>query len=116
MDQKIFNRMNAVLFMVQDDAVLRRIMESSFSIQYDVTLKQAIIDFYTMKQYQLLKPEYLNTVDHSVIEKGIVKALIDGVDNADPGGRYRCCAGRLTAPSLALIRTAFALYRKMRII
>lgn len=59
--------------MVQDDAVLRRIMEPTFSIQYDVTLKQAIIDFYKMKQYQLLKPEYLDTVDDSVIEKWIVK-------------------------------------------
>jgi AcrR family transcriptional regulator len=73
MDQKIFNRMNAVLFMVQDDAVLRRIMEPSFSIQYDVTLKQAITDFYKMKQYQLLKPEYLDTVDDSVFEEWIVK-------------------------------------------
>jgi AcrR family transcriptional regulator len=75
MDQNIFNRMNAVLFMVQDDAVLRRFMEPSFSIHYDVTLKQAIIDFYKMKQYQLLKPEYLDTVDDSVIEKDIVKIL-----------------------------------------
>ena len=75
MDQKIFNRMNAVLFMVQDDAVLRRIMEPLFSIQYDITLKQAIMDFYYMKQSQLLKPEYLDTVDDSVIENGIVKIL-----------------------------------------
>ncbi|WCK55723.1 TetR/AcrR family transcriptional regulator [Aneurinibacillus sp. Ricciae_BoGa-3] len=75
MEQKIFNRMNAVLFMVQDDAVLRRFMEPSFSIQYDVTLKQAITDFYKMKQYQLLKPEYLDTVDDSVIEKEIVRVL-----------------------------------------
>jgi hypothetical protein len=75
MDQKIFNRMNALLFMVQDDAVLRRIVEPSFSIQYDVTLKQAIVDFYKMKQYQLLKPEYLDTVDDSIIEKWIVKIL-----------------------------------------
>ncbi len=61
--------------MVQDDAVLRRFMEPSFSIQYDVTLKQAIIDFYKMKQYQLLRPEHLNTVDDSVIEKEVSKVL-----------------------------------------
>jgi AcrR family transcriptional regulator len=76
MDQKFFNRMNAVLFMVQDDAVLRRIMEPSFSIQYDVTMKQAIVDFYKMKEYQLLKPEYLDTVDDSIIEKESVKILL----------------------------------------
>ncbi|AKG35833.1 TetR/AcrR family transcriptional regulator [Paenibacillus durus] len=75
MDQQIFNSVNAVLFMVQDDAVLRRIMEPSFSIQYDVTLKQAIFDYYKMKQYQLLKPEYLDTVDDSAIEKDIVRIL-----------------------------------------
>lgn len=75
MKQKIFNKLNAVLFMVQDDAVLRRFMEPSFSIQYDVTLKQAIIDFYKMKEYQLLKPEHLDTVDDSVIEKGVSKVL-----------------------------------------
>jgi AcrR family transcriptional regulator len=75
MDQKLFNRINAVLFMVQDDAVLRRLMDPSFSIQYDVTLKQAIMDFYKMKQYQLLKPEFMDTVDDSVIEKEIIKIL-----------------------------------------
>lgn len=75
MDQKIFNRLNAVLFMVQDDAVLRRFMEPSFSIQYDVTLKQAIIDFYKMKQYQLFKPEYLDTVDDSDFENRVAKIL-----------------------------------------
>ncbi|GAY77629.1 hypothetical protein NBRC111894_3183 [Sporolactobacillus inulinus] len=48
-------------------------MEPSFSIQYDVTLKQAIMDFYKMKEYQLLKPEHLDTVDDSVIEKRFLK-------------------------------------------
>ncbi|MFB5265385.1 TetR/AcrR family transcriptional regulator [Paenibacillus enshidis] len=75
MEQNIFNRMNAVLFMVQDDAVLRRMMEPSFSIQYDVTLKQAIIDFYNMKKYQLLTPEYLDSIDDSVVENEIAKIL-----------------------------------------
>nr|WP_208629889.1 TetR/AcrR family transcriptional regulator [Paenibacillus ferrarius] len=75
MEQQIFNRMNAVLFMVQDDAVLRRFIEPSFSIQYDITLKQAIMDFYNMKQYQLLKPEYLKTIDDSDMERKIVNIL-----------------------------------------
>jgi AcrR family transcriptional regulator len=75
MEQQIFNRLNAVLFMVQDDAVLRRFIEPSFSIQYDITLKQAIMDFYNMKQYQLLKPEYLNMIDDSDMERKIVHIL-----------------------------------------
>ncbi|WP_123042563.1 TetR/AcrR family transcriptional regulator [Cohnella candidum] len=75
MEQQIFNRLNAVLFMVQDDAVLRRFIEPSFSIQYDITLKQAIMDFYHMKKYQLLKPEYLKMTDDSNMEGKIVHLL-----------------------------------------
>ncbi|MMZ64033.1 hypothetical protein D1872_263280 [compost metagenome] len=75
MEQQIFNRLNAVLFMVQDDAVLRRFIEPSFSIQYDITLKQAIMDYYRMKQYQLLKPEYLKKIDDSHMEGKIVHIL-----------------------------------------
>ncbi|MFD0696218.1 TetR/AcrR family transcriptional regulator [Paenibacillus sp. GCM10027628] len=75
MEQQIFNRLNAVLFMVQDDVVLRRFIEPSFSIQYDITLKQAIMDFYNMKQYQLLKPEYLKMIDDSEMETKIVNIL-----------------------------------------
>lgn len=75
MEQQIFNRLNAVLFMVQDDAVLRRFIEPSFSIQYDITVKQAIMDFYYMKQYQLLKPEYLKMIDDSDMERKIVHIL-----------------------------------------
>ncbi|KZE80526.1 TetR family transcriptional regulator [Paenibacillus elgii] len=75
MDQGFFNRINAALFMVQDDAVLRRIMEPTFSIQYDLTLRQALLDFYKLKKYQLFKPEYLNTTEDSVMEKEIVQIL-----------------------------------------
>lgn len=75
MEQQIFNRLNAVLFMVQDDAVLRRFIEPSFSIQYDITLKQAIMDYHHMKQYQLLKPEYLKMIDNSNMEGEIVHIL-----------------------------------------
>lgn len=75
MEQQIFNRLNAVLFMVQDDAVLRRFIEPTFSIQYDITLKQAIMDYYHMKQYQLLKPEYLKMIDNSNMEREIIHIL-----------------------------------------
>jgi len=75
MEQQVFNRLNAVLSMVQDDAVLRRFIEPSFSIQYDITLKQAIMDYYRMKKYQLLKPEYLNQIDDSDMERKIVHIL-----------------------------------------
>lgn len=76
MDQGIFNRMNAVLSLVQDDAMLRRIMEPTFSIQwYDLTLKQAVMEFYRMKKYQMIRPEHWNKVDDSRIEDQVVSIL-----------------------------------------
>lgn len=76
MDEKVFNRMNAVLSLVQDDATLRRIMEPTFSIQwYDLTLKQAIIEYYKMKQYQMIRPEHLDTIDDSNFESQVAEIL-----------------------------------------
>lgn len=76
MDQNIFNRMNAVLALVQDDATLRRIMEPTFSIQwYDLTLKQAVMEFYQIKKYQMIRPEHLDTIDDSDFENQVVKIL-----------------------------------------
>ncbi|MDU4694503.1 MULTISPECIES: TetR/AcrR family transcriptional regulator [Paenibacillus] len=76
MDQKVFNRMNAVLSLVQDDATLRRIMEPTFSIQWvDLTLKQAIIEYYKMKKYQMIRPEHLETIDDANLESQVVEIL-----------------------------------------
>ncbi|MEM5013651.1 TetR/AcrR family transcriptional regulator [Niallia taxi] len=76
MDENIFNRIHIALSLVQDDASLRRIMEPTFSIQwYDLTLKQAVMEYYKMKQYQVIRPDYLDTVDDSGIEKEIIRIL-----------------------------------------
>ncbi|MCH4569474.1 TetR/AcrR family transcriptional regulator [Bacillus sp. ES1-5] len=75
MEQGYFNKMNAQLFMVQDDVMLRRIIDHSFCIQYDITLKKAILDFYELKKYQLFKPEYIEAIDDSKIEKEVIAIL-----------------------------------------
>ncbi|CAG7616725.1 TetR/AcrR family transcriptional regulator [Paenibacillus allorhizosphaerae] len=67
----IFNPINATLFMVQDDVVLRRILEPSFTIQFDLTLKKSLLDFYALKKYQLIAADQLDTVDDSLMEKEI---------------------------------------------
>ncbi|WP_342576617.1 TetR/AcrR family transcriptional regulator [Paenibacillus sp. FSL M8-0142] len=75
MEQGVFNRLNAALFMVQDDAVLRRIMDPLFSIHYDMTLKQALMDFYQLKKYQLFQPDHVDSVQDSRTEQEIVNIL-----------------------------------------
>lgn len=71
----IFNPINPVLFLVQDDVVLRRILEPSFTIQFDITLKKALMDFYMIKKYQFITPNLLNTVDDAAMEKKILQII-----------------------------------------
>ncbi|QYR20763.1 TetR/AcrR family transcriptional regulator [Paenibacillus sp. sptzw28] len=75
LEKGIFNRINFTLFMVQDEVVLRHIFEPMFAIQYDLTLKQALLDFYKLKKIQLFKPEMLDKVDDAAAEQQISDAL-----------------------------------------
>jgi hypothetical protein len=75
LEKGVFNRINFTLFMVQDEVVLRRIFEPMFAIQYDLTLKQALFDFYTLKKIQLFKPEMLDEVDDAAAEQQISDVL-----------------------------------------
>ncbi|MNO03497.1 hypothetical protein D3C81_2242220 [compost metagenome] len=51
-------------------------MEPTLSIQwYDLTLKQAIIEYYKMKKYQMIKPEHLDTIDDSNFEIQVADIL-----------------------------------------
>jgi AcrR family transcriptional regulator len=75
MEKGVFNQINATLFTIQDEVVLRRIVEPSFSIRYDLTLKKALFDFYILKKHQLIKPELLHTVDDSAMENQISEMM-----------------------------------------
>lgn len=71
----VFIPINPTLFLIQDDVVLRRILEPSFTIQFDLTLKKALMDFYLIKKHQLITPNLLNTVDDSLMEKKISQVI-----------------------------------------
>lgn len=75
MDHGEFNRINAMLFIVQDEVVLRHIVDPAFSIQYDLTLKQSLLDFYTLKKYQIFKPELLAKADDTELEEHITQII-----------------------------------------
>ncbi|WP_054860123.1 TetR family transcriptional regulator [Gracilibacillus sp. JCM 18860] len=70
-EKGIFNNINPILFMIQDDSVLRKMFEPSFSVRYNVTLKQAILDYYQMKKFQLIAPEWLGIADDDLIIKEV---------------------------------------------
>ncbi|MGQ8874696.1 hypothetical protein [Paenibacillus sp. TSA_86.1] len=75
MTQGIFNRISPVLYMIQDEAVIRRIAESSFSITHDMTIRQALFDFYIMKKHQLLHPSCMESLDDQPVKAYINKLI-----------------------------------------
>jgi AcrR family transcriptional regulator len=75
MNQGIFNRISPVLYMIQDEAVIRRIAEPSFSITHDMTIRQALFEFYVMKKHQLMHPSRLGNLDDQPV-KAYINELI----------------------------------------
>ncbi|MCC3375067.1 TetR/AcrR family transcriptional regulator [Cohnella sp. REN36] len=73
--QGFFNPINATLYLVQDDATLRQIVDPSFSIKYDLTAKQALMDYYRSKKYQLFRPAHLDDAEDAEAEKEIAQIL-----------------------------------------
>lgn len=71
MERGIFNRINPILYMIQDEAVIRRLAEPSFSITYDMTIRQALFDFYLMKKNQLLNPTMIAPLDDQPVKEHI---------------------------------------------
>ncbi|MCR2806018.1 TetR/AcrR family transcriptional regulator [Paenibacillus soyae] len=71
----VFNPINPALFLVQDDVVLRRILEPAFTIQFDITLKQALLDYYLIKKQQLITPSFLDSVDDAGMDKKILQVI-----------------------------------------
>ncbi|WP_028400339.1 TetR/AcrR family transcriptional regulator [Ectobacillus panaciterrae] len=67
----LFNEINPIIFMAEDDIVLRRLLDPVFSIQYEITVKKAIFDYYVMKKLQLIKAKYLEEVDDAVMDAKI---------------------------------------------
>lgn len=75
MTKGVFNRISPVLYMIQDEAVIRRIAEPSFSITHDMTIRQALFEFYVMKKHQLMHPSRLEDLDDQPV-KAYINELI----------------------------------------
>ncbi|MBB3128699.1 AcrR family transcriptional regulator [Paenibacillus rhizosphaerae] len=74
-DKGIFRSINPVVFFLQDDPVLRRLMDPFLLNYYNTTLKQQFLDYYTIKKASLFKDNFLNTVEDKLIEQKITDIL-----------------------------------------
>jgi AcrR family transcriptional regulator len=64
----VFLPMNAVLILLQDELILRSIIDPVFLMEHDLTLKALLYDYYLLQKYQWLVPEVHNQVDDTPIK------------------------------------------------
>lgn len=74
MKERVFNELNASILIIQDGIVLEKLVNTTFLMEEELSLKQALFDYYVAKKTQVLKPEYLqSTVNEDI------NAMVDGI-------------------------------------
>jgi AcrR family transcriptional regulator len=63
----VLNELNPSILIIQDEAVLGKLVNSSFLIDEELSLKQALFDYYVAKKFQVLRPEYLQNTENEDI-------------------------------------------------
>lgn len=64
-DKGIFNLINEKFIILQDDVLLRDIINIKYLIYNQMSIQQVLHDYYQLKKIQLFKPEKLSIVDDS---------------------------------------------------
>ena len=65
----IFNELNPAIVIMQDEAVLQKMLNSTYLTQEGLSLKQALSDYYEAKKVQILAPESLKSKDNEGIHE-----------------------------------------------
>jgi hypothetical protein len=63
----VFNELNASILIIQDESVLGKLVNTSFLMEEELSLKQALFDYYVAKKSQVLKPEHLQYTENEDI-------------------------------------------------
>jgi AcrR family transcriptional regulator len=75
MDLGVFHRMNSGILLIQLDVVLRRILDPKLLMLHNMTLKQALLDYYQAMKHQIFKEEWIHE-DQAGIESFISEMII----------------------------------------
>jgi len=76
METGVFQELNADILMMQEEACLDKLFHSSFLVEADLSLKQALYDCYRAKEAQILRPEaervgreQLEEIVHNIVKR-----------------------------------------------
>lgn len=72
----IFNPINENFMLLQDDLLLREIINAKYLLYNQVSIRQVLHDYYQFKKMQLFKAEKLPMVDDSKIEP-VIEHLVE---------------------------------------
>jgi AcrR family transcriptional regulator len=75
----IFNLINEKFILLQDNILLREIIDTKFLLYNQMSIEQALYDYYQFKKIQLFKAEKLSIVDDSSM-KPIIDHLVEKFD------------------------------------
>jgi AcrR family transcriptional regulator len=75
MELGVFHRMNSGILLIQLDVVLRRLLEPKLLMLHNMTLKQALLDFYQAIKHQIFNEEWIHE-DQVGIESFISEMII----------------------------------------
>ena len=65
----VFNELNSAILIIQDETVLRKLVNTSFLMEEELSLKQALYDYYKAKKFQVLKQEFLIDTENEDINE-----------------------------------------------
>ena len=68
---QMFHPINPLLIIIENELVLRTIMEPAFLMEHDETLRSLLFDYYVTQKYQWLVPEVREKVDDAPIKEYI---------------------------------------------
>lgn len=77
----IFHKLNPAILIIQDEVVLSKLVNSPFLFEKDLSLKQALCDYYEAKQFQVLKPDFIKDTRpediREMVERILQKLVMD---------------------------------------
>jgi DNA-binding transcriptional regulator YbjK len=75
MEAGAFNELNPSILIIQDETVLKKLVNTSFLMEENMSMKQALSDYYEAKEFQVLKPEFRDNEDTSTMIERILQKL-----------------------------------------
>jgi AcrR family transcriptional regulator len=75
MGAEIFNELNPAILIMQDETVIKKLFNSPFLMEEELSLKKALCDYYAAKKFQVLKPEFLKFGENEDINEMVDRIL-----------------------------------------